>query len=98
MCPYSKSKVELTYNTPDTFNVEGPSEPREILRGGPCKEMYGDTEIEIAPNFDKDYVLMQLQLTVDGADSVKIIVRTQKRKHFPVLASEKVIMELRSTF
>jgi hypothetical protein len=81
--------LELTYDTPDTFN----GAPQDVLRGGPCMEIDGSTKIIITPNFEEDYVLMQLQLSVNGADSVKISVRAKGRRRYPLIARERVSTE-----
>ena len=78
----------MTYDTPDTFNVKD-SEP-SIFRGGPCSYVPSGVELVITPNFVEDYVLMVLQLSVNGADSVKITVRSNRGRRFPLIAKETV--------
>ena len=52
--------------------------------------MYAGTELEIFPNFQEDYQLMNLQVTVSGADSVEIKVRTRRGRRYPRIAMETV--------
>ena len=93
VCPHGYTTIELTYDTPDTFNVEGCAEdPRPILQGGNCLYVYGGTKLIITPNFDEDYKLLVLRLRVNGADRVKIKVKAQKHNGFPLVLSENVSM------
>ena len=85
---------ELTYDTPDTFLIEGVDNPNHMLQGGLCKTVIAGTTIELTPNFPEDYLLLRLCLTVEGADDVLITVRSVRQRgngrRYPVIAKDRV--------
>ena len=87
-CPEDTRSVELTYENYTPFTVVcGEVETRPMFLGGPCITSPADTVFSITPNFEEDYVLMMLCVSVTDADSVRFSIRTQRRRNDPPIIS-----------